>query len=365
MATGHTRTNDGPGGGLCLLSVDGGGVRGLSSLYLLEQLMESVNKKANNDPPLKPYEYFDMIGGTSTGGIIAIMLGRLRMSIRDCIDAYIRLSDKVFKKIHYSPVSWKGRAQGRFDHKALETAIKDVVISAGLPDDALLKDDRPDSCKVFVCALSDRLSAFVPFTSYRGPRGDHDLYEQATIIQACRATSAASTFFDPITIALGPPGAEYEEKFIDGALGYNNPIRQLWTEAGDIWGGPLERKIDCLVSLGTGKPALGDFGPGVRDLGRRLLGVATETQQTADQFYNDRRPDLLEEQRYYRFNVDRGLTNIGLEEAQKKATIIRATKEYLRDGETFDKMRMCVGKLASRQLSASLGIVLPLSNSAS
>ena len=124
-------------------------------------------------------------------------------------------------------------------------------------------------------------------------------------------------------------------------------------EAGDIWGGPLERKIDCLVSLGTGKPALGAFGPGVPDLGRRLLGVATETQQTADQFYNDRGPDLVEEQRYYRFNVDRGLANIGLEEAQKKAVIIRATKEYLRDGETFDKMKMCVGKLASRQCLSS------------
>ena len=47
---------------------DGGGVRGLSSLYLLEQLMQLVNDKARNDPPLKPYEYFDMIGGTSTGG---------------------------------------------------------------------------------------------------------------------------------------------------------------------------------------------------------------------------------------------------------------------------------------------------------
>ena len=85
MATDHTRTEHGPNGGLCLLSTgntplavrctysadecpDGGGVRGLSSLYLLEQLMQSVNDKARNDPPLKPYEYFDMIGGTSTGG---------------------------------------------------------------------------------------------------------------------------------------------------------------------------------------------------------------------------------------------------------------------------------------------------------
>ena len=85
MATDRKRSGDGPDGGLCLLSIgiaslaargtyfadecpDGGGVRGLSSLYLLEQLMQSVNDKARNDPPLKPYEYFDMIGGTSTGG---------------------------------------------------------------------------------------------------------------------------------------------------------------------------------------------------------------------------------------------------------------------------------------------------------
>lgn len=49
---------------LCLLSLVGGGVRGLSSLYILKLLMESLNPK----DPSKPCEYFDMIGGTSTGG---------------------------------------------------------------------------------------------------------------------------------------------------------------------------------------------------------------------------------------------------------------------------------------------------------
>ncbi|CAO1601297.1 hypothetical protein XANCAGTX0491_004964 [Xanthoria calcicola] len=57
---------------LSLLSLDGGGVRGLSSLYILDQIMHSVNSKAKNDPPLKPCEYFDMIGGTSTGGYHAV-----------------------------------------------------------------------------------------------------------------------------------------------------------------------------------------------------------------------------------------------------------------------------------------------------
>ena len=53
-----------PGNELRLLALDGGGVRGLSTLMILEQLMETVNA----DTPPKPCDYFDMIGGTSTGG---------------------------------------------------------------------------------------------------------------------------------------------------------------------------------------------------------------------------------------------------------------------------------------------------------
>jgi patatin-like phospholipase/acyl hydrolase len=47
-----------------LLALNGGGVRGLSALMILQQLIEAVNP----DAPLKPCDYFDMIGGISTGG---------------------------------------------------------------------------------------------------------------------------------------------------------------------------------------------------------------------------------------------------------------------------------------------------------
>lgn len=46
---------------------DGGGVRGLSALYILEQVMALVNEKNPDGPELKPYQVFDMIGATSTG----------------------------------------------------------------------------------------------------------------------------------------------------------------------------------------------------------------------------------------------------------------------------------------------------------
>lgn len=53
-----------PTRGLRLLSIDGGGVRGLSALAILDQLMSRIDATS----PPKPCDYFDMIGGTSTGG---------------------------------------------------------------------------------------------------------------------------------------------------------------------------------------------------------------------------------------------------------------------------------------------------------
>jgi patatin-like phospholipase/acyl hydrolase len=55
---------------LRLLSLDGGGVRGLSTLQILKKLMETINQES----PPKPCDYFDMIGGTSTGGLVLITL---------------------------------------------------------------------------------------------------------------------------------------------------------------------------------------------------------------------------------------------------------------------------------------------------
>jgi len=59
--------------GLCLLSLDGGGVRGLSALHILKRLMERLNGQRQEAglPRVKPCELFDLIGGTSTGGCVA------------------------------------------------------------------------------------------------------------------------------------------------------------------------------------------------------------------------------------------------------------------------------------------------------
>lgn len=77
------------------------------------------------------------------------MLGRLRMDVSSCIEAYSRLSDSVFRKVAHR-VTLKGNVQARFDSHALERAIKEIVKQQGLHEDALLKENMDSGCKVSV-----------------------------------------------------------------------------------------------------------------------------------------------------------------------------------------------------------------------
>jgi patatin-like phospholipase/acyl hydrolase len=136
---------------LYLLPPDGGGVRGLSSLIILQQLMRTINRA---HPP-KPCEYFDLIGGTSTGGLIAIMLGRLKMDIEDCITAYLQISRDVFqpKKKRFDILGRASDAlkvRGRFDSEALKKGIQKIVMQAGEDIDSKLKVEDEPKCRVLV-----------------------------------------------------------------------------------------------------------------------------------------------------------------------------------------------------------------------
>ncbi|KAI1178341.1 acyl transferase/acyl hydrolase/lysophospholipase [Nemania sp. FL0916] len=133
-----------------LLSIDGGGIRGLSALVLLEQLMDNANEQRRlvNLAPQEPWEMFDMIGGTSTGGLIAVMLGRLRMSVEDCKEAYMSLGRRAFTPVNFvKRITGKATVGPQFQTEPLENAIKEII-----GDDwetKLLKEDDPQ-CRVSV-----------------------------------------------------------------------------------------------------------------------------------------------------------------------------------------------------------------------
>ncbi|KAK8066831.1 FabD/lysophospholipase-like protein [Apiospora hydei] len=110
---------------LRILSLDSGGIRGKSSFLILENIMERIRELKGLDRVPRPCEYFDLIGGTSTGGIIAIMLKRLRITVDECIRAYENVGRAAFTpKRTLLPIA---PPKGAFSATALEGTIKQVV----------------------------------------------------------------------------------------------------------------------------------------------------------------------------------------------------------------------------------------------
>jgi patatin-like phospholipase/acyl hydrolase len=83
--------------GKVILSLDGGGMRGLSSLFVLRRIMEGLRDNPEHPLPL-PCQYFDLVCGTGTGGLIALMLGRLRM-VKSHLDSHANLL--AHQRLHY------------------------------------------------------------------------------------------------------------------------------------------------------------------------------------------------------------------------------------------------------------------------
>ncbi len=160
--------------------------------------------------------------------------------------------------------------------------------------------------------------------SYKSSSGSNDLLNSVKIWEACRATSAASSFFDPIAIG------RYA----------------------------LEDKIQCLVSIGTGVPSLELFRDDVFHLGTTLAAIATETEQTAGRFRRDK-PHLDNANRYYRFNVTRGLESIGLEESKKRKEIAAVTRRYVGMQDVLKQMQACADNTAHAAICQKTGTPRP------
>lgn len=79
-----------------------------------------------------------------------------------------------------------------------------------------------------------------------------------------------------------------------------------------------------------------------------LQELATETEKTAQQFHRDK-SSLDDEGRYYRFNVDCGLEDIGLEESKKMNEIAAASQQYVESQAVFRQMKTCANNLAGRE----------------
>lgn len=184
----------------------------------------------------------------------------------------------------------------------------------------------------------------------RSPRYMRDMLDSVTIWQAARATSAACSFFEPITIG------KFGEQYIDGATSCNNPVRELITTAQDIWPNiDVTSNLACLVSIGTGQPSLQPFGEHLVDVGKTLKSIATDTEYLAEQFSREHR-SLISQKKYFRFNVEKGLEDVGLEEHEKKSTIVAATRRHLELQHVFEQTQACATSIRTGARTVPAGM---------
>jgi predicted acylesterase/phospholipase RssA len=166
--------------------------------------------------------------------------------------------------------------------------------------------------------------------SYRGRAHDR-LHPICKIWEAARATSAASTFFDPIEI--GP----FRQKFVDGGLRHNNPIDIAEFESRDLW--PDDDRI--IISLGTGSAPGKAVTGNLVSLARRLKDIVHEADATNERFRKTH-PSLVDSNRLFRFTVTHGLAEIGLEEHEAINRIATLTESYLEKSDNLRLLESCV-----------------------
>ena len=232
-----------------ILSLDGGGIRGALTLGYLKQ-METILREKENDSGLLLCDYFDLIGGTSTGSIIAACLAT-GMDVDTVVQSYMNLGGKIFgkKRTWWNPLeTWKF-LKAEYDYVALEQSLKDVFGTITLGSDTI---------KTGLCIVAKRADTNSVWPLINHPKGK--FYDTAIgknkdipLWQAVRASSAAPTYFAPQMIDVGNG---QRAAFVDGGVSMsNNPALTLLMVA-TLKGFPFHWQMEedklTIVSVGTG-----------------------------------------------------------------------------------------------------------------
>ena len=180
-----------------------------------------------------------------------------------------------------------------------------------------------------------------PSAQNRGPIANridrHYFNSQLEIRDAARATSAAPTYFKPIFI----DGVSY----VDGGLGFNNPAFEVLDEGEDIFGFTIPgnaTNLACMVSIGTGEAATVPAYNWKKSVRQRIvpthaieamISIVTDCESTNERLtwrFRDH-PD-----KYFRFNVDRGLDKVELDDWKQADYVENVTKDYLERSFVLD-----------------------------
>ncbi|CAN9185460.1 hypothetical protein AA0119_g11616 [Alternaria tenuissima] len=380
-----------------ILTLDGGGIRGYSSLLIIQRLMHEIaicerrlqtqegpvegsERREFNEDELLPCHYFDFMYGTSTGGLISVMLARLRMSVPQCLELYRKVGHELFgHRRSVLPLATK------YHHKPLEKAVQDIVRQYCKEHNHCIGDDwhpwvlEEESTPVQATVNEPGIGSLQSSTTWSSGgepsiRGrptericqsicltathsgqideahllrsynhqyDPDIAppwvtnynagaDKLKIWQVTRATSAAPFYFEMLTAEIGSGRNRKRVSFKDGGIRENNPSYAAYSEHASLNGDDKEPGL--LLSIGTGRPDTTNDGfaavwPGplgkVKALQKWSEKLAVFKNVLIKYTEGEDRHKMMRtiakgEHRWYkRLNVDKGLEGLPLDSWEK------------------------------------------------
>ena len=283
-----------------ILSLDGGGIRGLMTAKILHEIESRTERRI--------HELFDLIVGTSTGGILAAGLARPRMgqfgdpcTAKELAEVYSKRGREIFDRSFWQGVtSLGGLSDEKYDAASLEGILGEIL------GDAELKDTVPD---IIVTSYDIERRAPYMFKTTKaraGEAGRNHLFRHVA-----RATSAAPTYFEAFLLDATQWAGEHGHRraLVDGGVFANNPSMIGLSEA--LASGTEMSEI-LLCSIGTGMndrkipyDEAKDWGP----LGwaKPVISVMMDgMSDSADYHARKLLPDSVADlgaQRYFRFDI--------------------------------------------------------------
>nr|XP_057907514.1 calcium-independent phospholipase A2-gamma-like [Doryrhamphus excisus]XP_057907515.1 calcium-independent phospholipase A2-gamma-like [Doryrhamphus excisus] len=312
------------GRGIRVLSIDGGGTRGVVPLQVLKILEAETGKKIHH--------LFDYICGVSTGAVLAFMLGLAHFSLEECADMYRRFGSEVFRQNRLV-----GTVKMGWNHSYYNTETWETILREKLGDKVLIKT-ASDELSPKVSAVSAVVNwgnspkAFV-FCNYNHKPGSLSRYAGGSsypIWQAVRASSAAPGYFQEF-----PLQSDIHQ---DGGIIMNNPCALAVHESRLLW---PSHPFQCVLSLGTGRYDNPKRGPATSTSLRakisNLISSATDTEGVHTLL-----DDLLPADVYFRFNPMLS-AEVSLDESRPAALdqLERDTQVYL-ERNRLKLARLCL-----------------------
>ncbi|CAF1608711.1 unnamed protein product [Rotaria magnacalcarata] len=224
------------GKGIRLLSIDGGGMRGLVSINALRRIEDLVGEPV--------YKLFDYMSGVSTGAVITAMLGGFKVSLDECEEIYKHFSSTVFQRNKALGISSLITSQSYYDTKNFEKYLRSRM-GERLMVKSSLDADSPKFSLISALTVPNgyRLFLFRNYSILMSPHAHYDGTSKYKVWEAVRASTCAPGYFEEYLLD--------GNVFQDGGLIANNPTSIALHECKLLWPG---EDIQCVVSLGNGRP---------------------------------------------------------------------------------------------------------------